>query len=164
MKYCRWVKLKISYVVAIHLRIGTGVDSISSRKRFPLRCPNMQFYIDQLHIITKMFPTTPLHVHLFTDDPNPPQLAKRFENEFKNSNITFSYRKVDNKHDKNVLEDFFAMMKFDILIRSGSYFSYYVWRLGEHEIMICPKTVSHFDEKEGFWVIKETQIIKNNES
>ena len=40
-----------------------------------------------------------------------------------NCSVKFNYRKLNNFHKKNVLEDFFSFFNFDILIRPQSHFS-----------------------------------------
>jgi len=107
-----------------------------------------------------MFPNSSLHVHIFTDDQNPNYLKNLFEQRFKN--FTFSCRQSKNRHNLNVVEDFFAMQDFDILIRSGSLYSYYAWQFGRHSIMICPKKMGTFNEQTGYWSVEETEIIQRN--
>ncbi len=149
-------------LIALHIRMGGGFDKLHTRKRFPSRFPNLQYYIDQLHKMVELLSNQSLHVHIFTDDQNPNRLKQLFEQQFKNENITFSCRQADNRHDKNVVEDFFAMMNFDILIRSGSLYSYYAWRFGDQKIMICPKKMGIFNEQTGYWSVEEVEIIERD--
>jgi len=147
--------------IAIHIRHGGGFDEFYVRKDFPSRFPDLDYYIDQLNIVIAMF-AQPLHAHIFTDHTNPLQFLETFKEKFKNKDITFSCRKKENKHNTNVLEDFFAMMKFDILIKSGSAFSYFVWALGDHIMMIQPKKMGTFNEQTGYWSVEEVEIIHRN--
>jgi len=56
--------------------------------------------------------------------------------------ITYGCRKAGNNHYSHVLEDFFAMMKFDCLIRPKSHYSRFIERLGDNKIIIAPIHVS----------------------
>jgi hypothetical protein len=44
-----------------------------------------------------------------------------------------------NRYDKNVLKDFFAMTKFDCLIRPASSFSVIAEIMGDFKVIIQPK-------------------------
>ena len=146
--------------IALHIRTGGGFDKIEAKKKYALRFPDFDYYITQLYRIIDIFPNDALHAHIFTDDENPPSLMRLFTQEFRNIEITFSCREKNNRHDKNVMEDFFAMMDFDVLIRSGSMYSYYAWHLGNGKVMIHPTKVGHFNTQTGFWSVVETEMIE----
>ena len=52
--------------------------------------------------------------------------------------ILFGYRKVGNHHAKNVLEDFFSLFNFDILIRPRSNFSVVPSLLSDYALLCYP--------------------------
>ncbi len=146
--------------IALHIRTGGGFDKIEAKRKYALRFPHLDYYITQMHRIIDMLPNESLHAHIFTDDIHPQNLMRLFQQEFKNIDITFSCREKGNQHNKNVMEDFFAMMDFDVLIRSGSMYSYYAWYLGKGKIMIQPTKVGTFNKQTGFWTVTETEIIE----
>lgn len=106
---------------------------------FPLKFPPDAFYIDQIQKISKRFRHAPMYVHIFTDDPDPVSLTEGYKAAVGLSNIEFGCRKEGNHHDKNVLEDLFAMARFDCLIRSGSNFPQIAQLIGNHQVVIYPK-------------------------
>ncbi len=147
--------------IALHLRTGEGFDKPEARQRYALRFPNVEYYVAQLKkVIVEFYPDKLVHVHVFTDDPYPEKLVQEIRQKLGPlaTRVTFSYRNQGNHHDKNVIEDFFDMTLFDVLIRSGSLYSYYAWILGNHTLMICPKTVTTCDQR-GFWEVDKATII-----
>jgi len=143
--------------VAVHVRKGGGFDSLVlttgvsdfremnlyADYRFPLKFPPDQFYIDQIQYIADMFRDRDIYVYLFTDDKNPAVIAATYAAALNdNPRITFGYRKADNAHDTNVVEDFFAMTQFDCLIRADSNLSKAVQLLHDFKIVIYPRKVT----------------------
>ena len=55
-------------------------------------------------------------------------------------NITFDCRKEGNYHAHNVVEDMAAMAQYDCLIRSGSNYPQISQLMGNHRIVIYPKS------------------------
>ena len=108
-------------------------------QNFPLKFPPDQYYIDQIKKLSEMLNDAPLYVYLFTDDPNPIAILEEYEWVIGKPNILFDCRKEKNRHDLNVIEDFFAMTKFDCLIRPQSNFSRGVQLIGKHKIIMHPK-------------------------
>lgn len=47
-------------------------------------------------------------------------------------------RKTENNHHSNILEDFFAMMQFDCLIRPESNFSIVASKIADFKVVINP--------------------------
>lgn len=129
--------------VAAHVRNGGtfAADTPEEKERCPLRFVPEEFFIEQIDRIAQMFPDDMLYVHIFTDHPEPKKLAKKFRRILDNPRITFDYRKENNSHKTNVLEDFFSMMDFDCLIRPGSHFTRFVQRLGNNKVVIYPESV-----------------------
>jgi len=116
-------------------------------QKFPLKFPPNQYYMDQIKKLSEMFNDAPLYVYLFTDDPNPIAMLEEYEWIIGKPNILFDCRKKENRHDLNVIEDFFAMARFDCLIRSQSNFSRGAQLIGKHKIVIHPKQASWVDGK-----------------
>lgn len=106
---------------------------------YPTRFPPDSFYIEQLTYVISLFKDQAVYVHIFTDDPQPELIARKYEEALGNNpRVVFGYRKSDNKHDSNVLEDFFSMMEFDCLIRAGSNYSSTAGDLGRIKLEIRP--------------------------
>jgi hypothetical protein len=137
--------------VALHVRRGGGYDhqlfqsdTISNtRTKFadqidPTRFPPDTFYIDHLRYVIELYPDTNIYVHIFTDDPNPASIVRKFQQAVNNPKLVFGYREEGNRHDKNVLSDFFNMMNFDCLIRAGSNYSAMAGIIGQVKLEIKP--------------------------
>lgn len=148
--------------VALHIRIGGGYDSLSAKIKNPRRFPPFHFFVDQLKRILFMFPDKKFYVHIFTDDPDPQKLALLLKTEMRTSRITYGFRKCDNAHDLNVLEDFFNMMRFDILVRPSSCFSKLVQYLGDHKLVFIPQKLHFVSNTE--WIIDTVQMVIRGDS
>lgn len=149
--------------VAMHLRRGGDFDrggcfdlyteknqkvrktTTSSYIAAPLKTAPDSFYIKQLRIASQFFNNAPLYVYIFTDDKNPKIFADKYTAELKLSNITFDYRKEKNTHNLNVLEDFFSMMKFNVMIRPESNFSIVASRLANQQLTFYPISTNFID-------------------
>lgn len=129
--------------IAVHVRNGGGfaVDTQQEKERCPLRFVPDEFFIAQIARLADMFPNDNLYVHIFTDHLEPAVLMKKFKKALNNPRITFGFRKQDNYHNANVLEDFFSMMDFDCLVRPGSHYSRFVQRLGNNKVVIYPESI-----------------------
>jgi hypothetical protein len=137
--------------VAVHIRTGGGFDpalfsdqyysrkELYADKKWPLRFPPEQYYVDQIKKISSLLEDQSLYIYIFTDDRSPENLVKRINEKVNKNNITFSYRKSGNAHDAHVIEDFYNMARFDCLIRAGSHFAIASQLLGNHKIIIYPK-------------------------
>lgn len=154
--------------VAVHVRKGGGYDGPlyqAQTKSFsfypdlilPLKFPPDQYYIDQITTVFELFENKPLYVHIFTDDSNPIAIVKRYKKALNNNQITFSCRTTKNTYKSNVLEDMFAMTDFECLIRPDSGLSEAAEFLGNHILVICPK--SH--RWEGHTLIIDMVTIKD---
>lgn len=124
--------------VAMHVRRGGGFDSPDAQKLEPLRFPPDVFYIEQLKYIYQHLGQTPLYIFLFTDDAEPQEIVKRYQDALEGCDITFDYRTAGNSHNANVLEDCFAMAQFDCLIRPQSNYSRVASLIGDFIIEIYP--------------------------
>lgn len=124
--------------VALHIRTGVGFDDPLHMPHWPLKFPNETFYLTQLRALSTLLSHPPLFVHLFTDDPNPPAIVERYQNALADLDIEFAFRSEGNKHNANVLEDLFDMMRYDCLIRPESSYSIIAEKLGRSRIIIHP--------------------------
>ncbi len=161
---------KDEITVAVHIRKGGGFDQalcstqyylkkdLYADKRWPLKFPPEQYYVDQIKKISSLFDDRPLFLYIFTDDLNPSKLVNRIKKSVNRSNITFSCRDEGNAHNVHVVEDFYNMAFFDCLIRSGSHFAVAVQLLGNHKVIIYPK---HFKWIEKKLIIDEVTIVDN---
>jgi hypothetical protein len=144
---------KNKFTVALHVRRGGGFDSpllmqqadrIGKKlKNFadgnlPLKFPPDSYYIEQLRKIQALYPEKQIYIYIFTDDPNPAAIARTFSHDLDMELLEFDYRKNDNRYNKNLIEDMFAMTKFDCLIRTQSAFSQMAHLLGDHKIVYWP--------------------------
>lgn len=139
--------------VALHVRKGEGFDGpllsdAGVRKEKvpyadlgnPLKFPPEYFFIEHVKKISEHFANKKIYAYIFTDAKNPSLIAQRFKSAcLQYPNIEFDYRKTtNNSHDTNVLEDFFAMIKFDCLVRPESSFSIAAAKLANYKLEIYP--------------------------
>jgi hypothetical protein len=110
--------------IAIHYREGGGYDYGDFALGFLTKFPSLDFYVQGLLKIIRIFDKQPLYCYLFTDARNPLDLVDKIKSKIPpETNIFFDFRSVGNSHDKNVLEDFFSLFNFDVLIHAESNFS-----------------------------------------
>lgn len=151
--------------VALHVRVGTGFDIkgltdytwIMKEKGVELKFPPFSFYIKALEKILDAYPDQIIYVYLFTDHDKPEELVTLFKKELLSERIIFDYKKEGNRHDQNVLEDFFSLTQFDCLIRSDSNFSFIASQLADYEMQLSPWHI-HSNSNE-YYV---DQILINN--
>lgn len=130
---------KDKMTVALHIRRGGSYDVFDEgNKSYPVKFPKNYFYVDALKEVYTILGAQPLYVYIFTDDQQPEKLAEYFSEIFKDTAITFDYRHTKNDHNVNVLDDFFALMQFDCLIRPDSNFSLCVSKIKKYLIEIAP--------------------------
>lgn len=139
--------------VALHVRKGTGWDIPQFAPNFekltemhPLKWPPDSYYISQIFKIIQMFPTENIWIYLFTDHDNPMGIIESYKQYFETKHITWECRDFHNRHDLNVLEDFFALAHFDCLIRNDSNFSIIASKLGNYKILIAPWDSKKIDD------------------
>ncbi len=119
--------------------------------RWPFKFPPDSFYVEQIKKISEIFKDKPIHIRIFTDDKNPKLLVEKYKKAINKKNIIFSYREKLNCHDRNVVEDFFAMAEFECLIRPVSYFSQNIERIANFKIIIMPSSA--------IWIAKNRLYI-----
>lgn len=126
--------------VAVHVRTPGwfSADHGAGVRHHPLKYVTYNYYIQQIRCIADMFSDALLYVHIFTDHEQPQTLIKECKKKIKNDRIVYGYRQKGNSWRSYVVEDFFAMMKCDCLIRTKSMFSIYAERLGAHKVVIYP--------------------------
>lgn len=174
--------------VAVHIRKGSGGDgSLKSKQIFdkggsiihkidkkndkysdlshPLKFPPEQYYIDQIKYLSAYFDNQPIYLYLFTDQKNPQSLLERVQSEVGLENISYHCRKKVFQSREVVLSDFFSMMEFDCIIRSGeSNFSIMSELVSDHKIVIYPKSY-HFerDKKRNYYLIMDDiEVVNEN--
>lgn len=129
---------------------------------FPEKFPPLQFYIDQLKILSEYFDHSPLYVYIFTDDLDPENLKNLINKEVNLRNISYNYRKNQVHPELVIHQDFFSMMKFDCLIRpTSSNYSLLADFLGEHKVVIAPKSF-HWekDQKNQCYLVIDSVRLK----
>lgn len=142
--------------VLIHVRTGGGFDSKKEQLKYFYKFPPRSFYINSLRKISRHFDHPPIYAFIMTDDPNPTQIAKQFQNATSDlSNIRFDCR-ANGGHDSNVIEDFFSIPAFDCLIRGDSTFTIVASLLGDFKMIICPKE-AHVED--GEVVVDKVEVI-----
>lgn len=144
--------------VAVHMRLGGGVDPKHYFRTLPLKFPPLMFYMRQVKRLNKMFENKPMYVYLFTDDLQPLKIKKQFEKEVNAPNIVFDCRVKDNKPDANVLKDFYAIGQFDCLIRPESNFSIAAEKIADHKVIIYPASFQKTTDK--VWIDKINVFIR----
>jgi len=125
--------------IAIHIREGGGYDTDHTRTYDPLKLPPHEFYIEGLLKILDHFKDKPIYCYLFTDALQPETLARKFQEAIPfGTPITLDYRKTNNHHAANVLEDFFSLFNFDILIRPFSNYSVVASMIHDYAMVYSP--------------------------
>jgi hypothetical protein len=110
--------------IAIHVREGGGYDGNDRYDVWPLKFPRIRFYIESLQSVIYEHGEKPLYCFVFTDAEHPSAIVEQIQNALpREIDIIFDWRKKNNSHSANVLEDFFSFFNFDILIRPQSNFS-----------------------------------------
>lgn len=125
--------------VALHVRRGGGMDQSDAYILWPLRFPPDSYYCEALRKVSALFPGTVLYVFLFTDDLKPKEIVERYRKELADLPIRWGCREEGNGPKVHVMEDFFAMMQFDCLIRSLSNYTLIPACIGNYHVVITPK-------------------------
>lgn len=143
--------------VAVHLRLGGGFDdpgAIQTLAIHALKSPQHAFYLKQIKRLAAFFPDKTLQIHLFTDDPNPKELAAMYTDALDNPRLHITYRTSKNGHNLHVLDDFFAFSAYDCLIHPQSYFSFMASLLGNYAVRLTPV---HATWKTTHWVMDQVE-------
>jgi len=141
--------------VAMHVRRG---DVVNNSHRLNEKWHYDSYYIAKLrHLLDELPPELSVYIHIFTDDPNPKKIAKKYQQAIEKTvkttsckqQITFdsSYLEEDTRRTvnmfnwdnssqkaENILAAFFNMASFDYLIRPvSSGFSVMAELIGNHK-------------------------------
>lgn len=115
---------KTTINIAIHFRHGGTHDTGDCMAHFITKFPPVGFYVEGLKKTIELFPNKNLYCYLFTDAQEPKTLLDQIRKALPpDVPVTFDCRQKDNSHSKNVLEDFFSLFGFDVLIHPQSNFS-----------------------------------------
>jgi hypothetical protein len=124
--------------VAVHIRKGTNFDEDASLLEiYRLKFVADSYYIEQLKTIAQLYPNQQIYVCLFTDHTNPQELSAAYSAAVACDRMTFVCRDSGGP-DVNVLEDFFALIACDCLIRTDSNFSIVASKLGDYQVHTSP--------------------------
>ena len=125
--------------IAIHFREGGGYDKGDWALNYLTKAPPLDFYIEGLLQVVSLFPERSLYCHLFTDALKPDQIIESFAKALPSeTDITFDCRSKGNSHTENVLEDFFSLFNFDVLIHPHSNFSLIPALIHDYAITYSP--------------------------
>jgi hypothetical protein len=141
-----------SISVALHIRTGGTFDDNETIKAFPLKFVNNEFYFQEIEFLIKHYINQKIFIHIFTDDMNTLDILNIYKKKFNHKNIMFNIRKLNNNHESNILEDFFAMLKFDCLVHSESNYSLTASFLGNFKYKARPT----------FFEVNKNKIIYKN--
>lgn len=122
--------------IAIHVREGGGFDQDDMKRKFPNKLPPLRFYQEGLAEVLRLLPDKPIYCHIFTDARVPQLIVDRLKTNL--PQIKFGCRQGPNSFDRNILEDFFSLFHFDILIRPQSNFSIIPSLLHDYAIVHTP--------------------------
>lgn len=124
--------------IAIHIREGGGYDDEATKKQFPLKLPPFDYYKRGLLQVISLFPGKSFYCYVFTDARRPKNLIADFLKEIPQGTLIFFEGRERSYPNENVLEDFFSLFHFDILIRPESNFSIVPCLLHDYAIVCSP--------------------------
>lgn len=124
-----------------------------------IKFPPDQYYIEQIKTLALLLPGKNFKIQLFTDDADPEAIVNRYTKALTMlpNQISFYYRKTGNNHDKNVIEDLFAIAQHDCLICASSSFGFAAMLLGNHSIIIFPEHAITMPDKV---IIDKIKVVK----
>lgn len=133
--------------IAIHARQGGNFEAPSPQVDAPLKRPPMTYYRDALHKIIQLFPGQALYCRIFTDAVHPESIVETIKEGLSSDlPIELSWRTEANHDAINVIEDFFSLFHYDILIRPESNFSMVPSLLHEYDVLVTPKHACYSPE------------------
>jgi hypothetical protein len=165
----RKLQIPNNYIsVAVHVRSGSGTDRpciskplfntlecynlperiidksnlkvLYSDERYPNKFPPYQFYIDQINLLTQLFPDKKFLIYIFTDHKNPTFIINLFSKHIRSKNqCIFKTHSPEIQKKVSVEEDFYWMAQCDFLIRAGSNLSRAAQLFGNHKVVIYIK-------------------------
>ncbi len=129
--------------IAIHVREGGGYDVPTAHLEDPLKFPPLSFYQACLAQALEQIRGQPVYCHVFTDALHPEPIVNALQDAVKHTgSITFDWRKQNNGPHTHILEDFFSLFEFDILIRPQSNFSIVPSLLKDYLLVYSPVAFS----------------------
>ncbi len=122
--------------------IKENEKQIDKVKAWGTKFPPEQYYIDQIIWLYNQLPNKHFYIRIFTDDKDPATLFKRIKDVIRKPNIQFDYVRTSFEETiKNrVINDLGDMARFDVLIRSQSYFPRTAELMGNNKLVIFPLT------------------------
>lgn len=138
-------------------------DSMPSDKRYPHKFPPDQYYIDQIEMIATLFKDKKLYVYLFTDYHDPAELVERYKPYIKNSAITLTCHTKQDLSRMRFIDDYYNMAQADCLIRASSNFSRAAQLIGNHKVVIYPKSTHWYNDAvivDNVWILNIDQVTK----
>lgn len=133
--------------IAVHVRDGGNFDKPGWHLIHPMKCPDISFYIDAIKEILNSFKEQNIYCYIFTDAINP----KAIKDKICSALRAYERLQIESRDGCtnyiNVLEDFFSMSNFNILIRPFSAFSIAASYLHKFEIICEPKSYIIVDNK-----------------
>ncbi|MFI0435522.1 MAG: hypothetical protein ACH350_07350 [Parachlamydiaceae bacterium] len=150
--------------IAIHVREGGNFDTSQLQFDAPLKRPPLNFYSEAITEVMNFFDEQTLYFYIFTDACSPENIANIIRETLpKNHPIEINYRTEQN-HDKiNVLEDFFSLFHYDVLIRPYSNFSIIPELLHDYAIVVTPEHASIYEANGTTKVIIDEINVKIDE-
>lgn len=143
--------------IALHVREGGGFEK--GLFHFPLKLPPLSFYLEGFLKVLAEFEGLSIYCYLFTDALDPAKLAAKLEEVVPTgASVRIDYRKENNHHAANVLEDFFSFFYFDVLIFPQSNYSGVAAVMGDFAITYFPIGFSREKKKV---VITESHLERN---
>jgi len=125
--------------VADHIRDLSGPDTDDPVRRvYPLKMPYLDYHERQIRRIYEWNGRRPMHVFLFSDTKTPLEFLQQIKDRFPNEDILFNIQALESPDLNHVVQDFFAMQKFDVLITTQSNFSMMASRLADFDMIISP--------------------------
>ncbi len=147
--------------VALHFRSGRGFDPDARKSDLPTKFPPFDFYVEGLKKVIELFDSYEISCFIFTDDPEPEKLMKRFQKAIAPDRILFNCRSEAGCVQDLVLEDFFSLFNFDILIRGGSNYSMVPSLIHDFALVYSPRSASKNDLG---WAIDRVNSIINRDA
>lgn len=147
--------------IALHLRDGGYFDDYEFRFKDPLKMPPITFYVECLKQIIELFKDKPLYCRIFSDSIRLNALVKEIQSLLPRDHpIRFAFREKDNSNEVFVLEDFFSLFHYDVLIRPTSNFSIVPTLIHDYALVFYPDAFTKKGEKV---IINKILIEKNEE-
>lgn len=140
-------------------KLGYLPKAIYTDFLYPLKHPSDDYYIEQIKKASELFSHNAIYLFVFTDDPEPHIIVEKYRDLLRDyKNIRFDYRKTENRHNLNVLEDLFSIINFDAFIRPASNLGFIASVIGNFKLIISPKSHKRIGNK----IIIDTVDIENN--